>query len=250
MNENKNASGFTLIELLITITIIIVLVGLSFLGYRKYIESAERGRELHAGRALMAGFHAYAADNAGRIIKAMDPKPGEVMDDRGKKVMSQAAKRWPWRLAPYIDYKSDILMVNNLKAAPKDNAMYSYLVTVFPTFGMNGTFVGGKYGTSLAPDHPRNDRGPFCVINITQPIEPSKLIVFATAKMQNAPHRGCFDISAPGIPAVGEIDYRYNNKAIVTYFDGHVELNTPDQLKDMRRWSNLAAIEDNPDWSW
>lgn len=242
------ARGFSLIEILITISLIAILGGVCIAGYKKYIESAEKGRELHAGRALMAGFHAYAADNGGRIIKAMDPKPGKVTDDRGKTVMSHAARRWPWRLAPYIDYNTDILMVNNQKAAPKDNAMYSYLVTVFSTFGMNGTFVGGKYGTPMAPDNPRNNRGSFCVINITQPKEPSRLIVFASAKMQNAPHSGCFDISATGLPAVGEVDYKYGNKAIVAYFDGHVELNNVEQLKDMRRWSNLAAINDDPNW--
>lgn len=249
MKNLKYARGFTLIELLITIAIIIVLTGLGMVGYSKYIESAKRGKEIHAGRVLMAGFHAFTADNGGKIIKAMDPNPGRIVDNKGKPVMSHAAKRWPWRLAPYIDYNVDMIMVNNKKAAPEDNAMYSYLVTVFPTFGMNGTFVGGKYGTSVSPDHPRSRRGNFCVTTIAQPHIPSKLIVFASAKMQNAPHPGCFDISAPGVPAVGEVDYKYNNKAVVAYFDGHVELNDPGQLKDMRRWSNLAAIQDNPDWS-
>jgi prepilin-type N-terminal cleavage/methylation domain-containing protein/prepilin-type processing-associated H-X9-DG protein len=242
------ARGFTLIELLVVIATIGILSAIGIAGYSKYIESANKGREIHAGRVLMAGFHAYSADNSGRIIKAMDPKPGRVVDNNGKTVMSHAARRWPWRLAPYFDYNVDMIMVNNGEAAPKDNAMYSYLVTVFPTFGMNGTFVGGKFGTSMAPDHPRNRRGAFCVTNITQPVEPSKLIVFASAKMQNAPHPGCFDISAPGLGAVGEVDYKYGDKAVVLYFDGHVELNSTDQLKDMRRWSNLAAMQNDPNW--
>jgi len=244
------ARGFSLIELLAVIAIISVLSAIGITGYSKYIESANRSKEIHAGRALMAGFHAYSADNSGKIIKAIDPNPGKVVDNNGKPVMSHAARRWPWRLAPYIDYNVDMIMVNNKDAAPKDNAMYSYLVTVFPTFGMNGTFVGGKFGTSMSPDHPRNSRGAFCVTTIAQPVEPSKLIVFTSAKMQNAPHPGCFDISAPGLGAVGEVDYKYNDKAVVAYFDGHVELNSPDQLKDMRRWSNLAAINNNPNWSW
>jgi prepilin-type N-terminal cleavage/methylation domain-containing protein/prepilin-type processing-associated H-X9-DG protein len=250
MKQKLYARGFSLIELLVTIAIIAVLAAIGLTAYSKFVESAQKGKEIHAGRVLMAGFHAYSADNGGQIIKAVDPKPGKVVDNKGKPVMSHAARRWPWRLAPYIDYNVDMLLVNNQKAAPADDPMYSYLVTVFPTLGMNGTFVGGKFGTGMAPDHPRNKRGQFCVTTIVQPKEPSKLIVFASAKMQGAPHPGCFDVSAEGIGAVGEVDYKYSGKAVVAYFDGHVELNTPDQLKDMRRWSNLAAIQDNANWSW
>lgn len=249
MNFLKCARGFTLIELLTVISITITLAALLFIGYSKLMESADRGKELHAARVLMAGFHAFAADNGGRLIKAMDPKPGKILDNKGKPVMIHAAKRWPWRLAPYIDYNTEILMVNNKAAAPEKDPMYSYLITVFTTFGMNGTFVGGKYDSAISPDHPRNNRGNFCVTTIAQPHKPSQLIVFSSAKMDGAPYPGCFDVCAPGFGAVGEVDFKYSNKAVVAYFDGHVELNDEKQLKDMRRWSNLAAIQDNPDWS-
>ena len=245
----KSARGFSLIELLVVVAIVAILAGLAMVGYSKYVESAKRGKEMHAARVLMAGFHAFAADNAGRIIKAMDNNPGRVLDNKGKPVMSHAAKRWPWRLAPYFDYDVDALLVNNQEAAPIKDPMYSYLVTVFTTLGMNGTFVGGKYGTGLAPDHPRNNKGNFCVTSIAQPHKPSQLIVFAAAKMDGAPAAGCFDVCAPGYGATGEVDFKYGNKAVVAYFDGHVEMNTPEQLKDMRRWSNLAAVQDDPNWS-
>jgi len=250
MRKYQYATGFTLIELLTAVGIIIMLITVGGVGYLKYINTAQKSREIHAGRVLISGVHAYAADNGGRIIKAMDNNPRGVVDDKGRAVMVHAAKRWPWRLAPYIDYNVNMVMVNNQKAAPTNSPMYSYLVTVFPTFGMNGTFVGGKYGTVMAPDHPRNNKGTFCVTSVTHPILPSKLIVFSSAKMQGAAHTGCFDVSAPGVGAVGEVDYKYENKAVVVYFDGHMELNSPDQLKDMRRWSNLAAIADDPNWSW
>ena len=246
----KLSRGFSLIELLVSIAITAVLATLLFLGTKSYLNSAKRAAEINAGKTLISAFQTYAADNGGQIIKAMDPKPGKILDKEGRPVMSHAAKRWPWRLAPYFDYNIDnVLLVNNKEAAPADNAMYSYLVTVFTTLGINGTFVGGKFGTGMAPDHPRNKRGAFCVTTIAQPYAPSKLIVFASGKMQNAPHPGCFDIGPEGVGAVGEVDYKYSDKAVVVYFDGHVELNTKDDLKDMRRWSNPAAIENNSSWS-
>ena len=240
MNLYRKSSGFTLIELLVVIAIIAILASLSVVGYSKYLQFAEKGREAHAARALMAGFHAYAADNAGRIIKAMDPKPGTVLDHKGNAVMSQAARRWPWRLAPYIDYNIDILLVNNKKAAPIDDPMFSYLLTIFTTLGLNGTYVGGKYGTNMDPSNPKviDKYGNFCVTNITQVNKPSKLIVFASAKMDGAPYPGCFDISSPDTAATGTVDYKYNDKAVVAYFDGHVELNSINQLEELTRWKN------------
>jgi prepilin-type N-terminal cleavage/methylation domain-containing protein/prepilin-type processing-associated H-X9-DG protein len=254
MKKNK---AYTLIELLVSITIVSVLTVIMFLGVKSYIKSGQRAAELSAGKTLISAFHAYAADNSGRLLKAMDPNPGRVIDNNGKPIMSHAAKRWPWRLAPYFNYDVKIHLVDNKSKISPDDPMYSYLVTVFPTFGMNGIFVGGKYGTGMAPDNPRavNRFGSFCVTTISQPYTPSKLIVFASAKMQgpvapNLPTTGCFDIAGPGIGAVGEVDYKYSNKAVVVYFDGHVELNSEEELKDMRRWSNLAAIQDNPNWNW
>lgn len=230
--QMKQSRGFTIIELLVSIVITSILATLLFLGVKSYIKSGQRAAEVAAGRTLMSAFHTYAADNGGNVIKALDPNPGEVIDNKGKPVMSHAARRWPWRLAPYFDYNVGVLIVNNKEAAPENDRMFSYLVTVFTTLGMNGTYIGGK-GTNprIAPKH---------IINILQPHKPSELIVFASAKMKGAPHPGCFDVGPNGSGTVGIVDYKYNDKAVVAYFDGHVELNTEEQLKDMRRWSNKS----------
>jgi prepilin-type N-terminal cleavage/methylation domain-containing protein len=242
--------AFSLVELVVTVAIITILCSLSFYGYSKFIDSGKKAAEVSAARNLIAGFHAYAADNGGKILAGIDNKPPRLIDDRGKPVMPQAARRYAWRIAPYIDYNVDkVLLVNNKDAAPKDNGMYSYLVTVFTTFGMNTIYVGGKYGTAMAPDHPRNKNGNFCVTHITQAYNPSKLIVFASATMGNdAPHAGAFEVSLNGTGTVGKVDFKYNDKAVVAHFDGHVKLLDKDDLSDMRRWSNLAAIQDDPNW--
>jgi prepilin-type N-terminal cleavage/methylation domain-containing protein/prepilin-type processing-associated H-X9-DG protein len=252
-------NGFTLIELLVSITITTTLAMLLFLGVKSFIKAGQRAAEISAGKTLISAFHAYAADNNGKLLKAMDPNPGRIVDNTGKPVMSHAARRWPWRVAPYIGYDVNTLMVNNMKNVSIKDPMFSYYVSVFSTLGMNGLFVGGKYGTGMSPDNPRvvSRLGNFCVTTIAQPFKPSILIVFASGKMQGAPVQtpgipltGSFDITGPGIGAVGDVDYKYNDKAVVVYFDGHVELNTKEELRDMRRWSNLAAIQDNPNWNW
>lgn len=244
--------AFTIIELLITIGIIGTLCVLGSVGYLKILESSRKTKEIHAAKVLIVGYHAYAADNGGKLLKVMDPNPGIVLDKQGVPIMSHAGNRWPLRLAPYIEYDESILLVNNAEAAPATSRWRSYLITVFPTLGINGAFVGGKYGTIMDPDHPRlsKSRGNFCVTTITQPVDPSKLIVFASAKMDGINHSGCYDVGMPGFGALGEVEYKYDGQAVVAYFDGHVELNSIDDLKDMRRWSNLAAIQDDPNWSW
>mgnify|MGYP001492408586 CR=1 FL=1 len=52
----------------------------------------------------------------------------------------------------------------------------------------------------------------------------------------------------PSLPpsAYGMVDFRYFNRAATAMFDGHVEPQTPDQLRDMRKWSNFA---NRPDWN-
>lgn len=237
--------AFTLVELLVVIAVLTILCSLAFYGYSNVIKSGQKAAEVGAARNLIAGFHAYAADNNGRILAGMEKNPQGVVDDKGKPVMKHAARRYAWRIAPYIDYNVDsVLLVNNKKAAPKDDPMYSYLVTVFTTLGMNTVYVGGKYGTPQGPDNPRN-KNIDCVTHITQVHKPSKLIVFASATMgEDAPHAGAFEVGLDGAGTVGKVDYKYSNKAVVAKFDGHVELLGKEELGEKSRWSNKAALEE------
>jgi prepilin-type N-terminal cleavage/methylation domain-containing protein len=251
MKRKILSRAFTLVELVVVIAVVTILCSLAFYAYSSVMDSGKKAAEVSAVRSLIAGFHTYSADNNGRVMAGMEAKPPILVDDRGKPVMSHAAKRYAWRIAPYIDFNVDkVLLVNNKEAAPRDNAMYSYLVTVFTTFGMNTIYVGGKYGTSMAPDHPRNKNGNFCVTNIMQPHTPSKLVVFASATMgEDSPHTGAFEVSPDGRGTVGKVDYKYSGKAVVANFDGSVALLGKEELNDMRRWSNLAAMQNDPEWS-
>lgn len=45
----------------------------------------------------------------------------------------------------------------------------------------------------------------------------------------------------------GYVDPRWNNRAVSLMMDGHVDMLTLEQLRDMRRWANKA---DRPDWTY
>ena len=54
----------------------------------------------------------------------------------------------------------------------------------------------------------------------------------------------------PDIPAsLGFVSLEYGGKAIVAHLDGNVRLLDETELRDMRRWSNQAAMYDDPDFS-
>lgn len=252
----KKSTGFTLIEILVTVTVFLILITIGLSVYNNNLDSAKQAKEVHAARALLAGFHAYSVDNNGKVLPGYDNKAKNVKDNNGNDIsFGSAAARYPWRIAPYVDYNIDnIILVNNTKMAPKDDPMYQYLVSVYPSLGMNVYFVGGHYGSSFSPDNPRGRQrfGNLAVTNILQPHTPSKLIVFASVfSTHQGNNVGCWEVDPPSRPmgGLGKVDYRWNNKAVIGYFDGHVELNDKETLMDMRRWSNRAAIQNDPKWS-
>jgi len=47
----------------------------------------------------------------------------------------------------------------------------------------------------------------------------------------------------------GHVDPRWSNKAVAVNLDGRASLLGEAELKDMRRWANQAAEQDDPNWS-
>lgn len=256
MNPRPNTRAFTLIEMLAALAIIAILAGLTWPVLATAKESGLKSAEIAAARKLLAGLHSYAADNNGSVMPGYkDPGANTLKDDNGNVItMAEPRSRYAWRIAPYVDYDVEgTLLVNNAQAAPKHDPMYPYLVSVFTSLGMNITFVGGDFGSGalLRADDPRTVAriGNFCVRNMQQATKPSSLIVFASA-FNTAEGRspGNYRVLPPAMREgdASHIDYRYGGLAVVGCLDGHAELLGPDQMKDMRRWSDLAARADDP----
>lgn len=287
-------SGFTLVELLVALAIIALLVALLLPSLAGVRGSARAARELAAAQQQITAFALYADDHRGEVLPGYapswmvlkDPPPRHandqlvVHDESGSRIFGTEARRFPWRLAPYLSfnfrglYQSDDLL-EQLRARPED---FRYVVSLFPSLGMNVEFVGGSSyaGLGFNPDILRI-YGPFYVTKMHEPRRPDALLVFASARAPDsarphwidAPLSGFYRLDSPILTASagrrwddafdpdtpepginsGFVDFRLHARArraaAAAMFDGHAAPLTFDDLADMRRWCNLAT---SPDW--
>jgi len=262
--------AFTLIELLVVIAIISVLGGVTFTAVASARRSGNQTREVSAGRQLMTAYVRAATDRDGDLLPAY-AADGSATNEAGQTITGPSAQRYPWRLAQYLDRRVFGTLLVNDQARLGQNSKredLDYLVSFAPTFGINGTYVGGNFRGSLAPGGLAEKKfGRFCVTRMTDPVAPARLIVFVSAHytgVDGKPYLGYHTVNAPcetrriwsagrykdGAPAetLGYIHPRYDGRAVAVMFDGHAELLTPAELDDMRRWSNQAAELDRQDF--
>lgn len=248
----KNSHGFTLIELLVTVAIIGLLAGLGNAAYQKASSASRQGVEISAARNLGQALLLYSQDNDGVILPGYldprDPRVAEVRNEKGQPISPpHAAQRYPWRLLPYMNNQvRGGIWVNKLASQIPDSDPYrDYLVSLVPTLGMNMAYVGGDTRNIQAPGR--------CMTRMSRVAQPSKLIAFASGQYEDPNYGkldGYFEVRPPtGNSSTGAgLSTRYNDKAVAVMLDGHAELLGIGELKDMRRWCNEAALQDNPNW--
>lgn len=242
--------GFTMVELLCGLAVIAMLAALVVGALGAAQKSGMKASEIAAGKTLMMGYHLYATENGGSLLPGYISNPGEVQGAHGEPLSGQPASRYPWRLAPYLNYnyKAAFLATKQKIANPGE---LTYMVSLIPSLGVNGVYVGGDESSPMNPFNPRAAAkyGDFCVLRLNQAVKPSQLIVFASAVYSDVrmggKQQGYFRVEYPD----RNVDFRYNNKAVVACLDGHVELLTREEMRDMRRWSNLHAQSDDPNFA-
>jgi len=257
--------------MLVTIGIIAILAVLGTVGYAKAVDQGRMAQEVGAARVLIAAYGLYPQDNAGRLLPAIDKSAGgkgnPVWFEPEKRniTFAEAPHRYPFRLAPYFDYKiNGVILLNGAEKQineifGKSGGMRDYGISMSPAFGLNYQFCGGYVEPSGALSYVSTKEAVTTQFKADHPI-----IVFATAggsPGDDITLKGYFKIDAPigsdspwsgshwseGANAAeyGAVDARYNGRAVCAFLDGSVSLKTIEELRDMRLWSRNAAEANN-----
>lgn len=294
--RTNKQNGFTLIELLVVIAIIALLIGILLPALGGARESARAVKETAGLKQLMLAYTLYADDNGGRLMTGFlsDGHWDELVDSdavpkdlAGTRIGETPGKRYPWRLAPYFDYQFELIyqdprvidvLAENTGAdyASAHDEVMTYVVSLFPSFGLNSYFLGGGAPGDELMWTPQGRRlfGKYYIDRLTQAHQPSSLMTFATARETAEAAaisgygivEGYYSIKPPYLyetsgrqwedtylgspeqPGInsGHVSMRYKNKAIAGMLDGHAEQLDWDEMQDMRRWANDAT---DPDWT-
>jgi len=264
--------GFTLIEMLVVIAIITLLSSLLVPAVSGARQKALRLQEMNAGRSCGQAYMLYATDHSGRLMPGYAEEPAE--DAEGNQLKNPVNARYPWRLAPYLNYNiGGVFLIQGDQARKKNESLesYQYRVSISPALGINLFYVGGDYsgksGQGLKPISAHEQvYGQFCVTRIEQAHSPSNLIVFASARktISGRNEIGYFQITSPNFTrsrwsskwdselaanSFGFVDLRWDNQAVTVMLDGSVKMMNEEDLRDMRHWSNQAEKANDPDWT-
>ena len=267
-------TGFTLVELLVVVAIVVIVIGLLFPAIGSVRNRAAQAREMTVARNLMAAWTSYATENAGAIL------PGyrnglPAFDQNGGPIAGQtigvAAARYPWRLAPYLGFNFRALYLDEnlgtLEALEQtDYSNYLYQTSVFPSLGINATWVGGDENQGGFNSAFQNAYGKFYISRLTEARNTARVIVFASPRgvdpdpsSGSVLTQGYFRVRSPFFTAsqwaarydendpasCGQVASRHGNRTIVAMIDGHAESKQVEELRDMRLWCDRA---DAPDW--
>ncbi len=279
-------AGFTLIELLLVIAVIGLLVSLLIPAAAKCTLLSRQARELSAGQQLMTALTLYSDDYRGQILPgyakaAWVNGPMEVRDIEGTRLTNEVAQRYPWRIAPYMNYElrglyNNANFLKDLRNRTEEigvaGADVSYVVSLFPSLGMNAAFIGGS---DLLQEFDRSFQRVFGRVHIErfdQMTRPSGVAAFFSARAEEqialptiGRPDGFFRVDPPVFGAAqgvrwdtaydaraaspgnnsGFVSLRHGGKAVAAHMDGHADVLGWDQVRDMRRWADQA---DGPDW--
>jgi hypothetical protein len=261
-------------ELLVVIAILAVLAGLLLPALRGTRSSASKAIELSAARQLMLAYAAYAYDHRGALLPGFAPGlPAEnaAGEDISGLEVGLVAARYPWRLAPWLDYDLRGLIADRelREQIAQDQTYHENWVSVLPSLGINASFIGGDFDTDgLGSDQLQRVFGRVHLARLSEARHPARLLVFASARIDQ---QTLATIPLPGgreivegyhtieppyliervwtpryqpdgpVESFGYVSLRHHHRrAAIGFFDGHTGTLDEGEIQDMRYWSDQA----------
>lgn len=210
-HTRHSSRGLTLIELLVVITIIIAIAALSISGTVRMREQAHKVNSVRNISKLQVANTSYAADHNGNYV------PLYANDDQGKRIGF-----WYQNQDYIANLIGDVLDANGERARsvppssldPKvHRAKKGFHHSIAASYGMNDNGIAGVHGPNAAPAH-----------NLGRVSNPSESMAFATATDYRISYGSRFKWKGvDSKTSDGALAYRYNDKALIVYFDGHVD---------------------------
>ncbi len=253
-----SSRGFTLIELLVVVSIIAVLAGIAMPVMASVRRKSRESVEINSARQIMTAYIARAADNDGELLLGYQAG-ASVSFPNGDTGSGPEAERYPWRLAPYLQWNSDLYMINDLKTSvqgkDRSSSDYRYTVSLAPALGLNTYCVGGYQTASSLMAQSEVAR---TLAQIQRPLVTfiSSRTKTAASGSQSADLAGSFYVRPPVFAGLkwtagkydstrasldyGNVDFRHNKRAVTAFTDGSVQLMTIDDLRDSRLWARNA----------
>lgn len=238
MKHKTRRSGFTLVELLVTITIIIVLASLGFVG----MKIAKRAADKAASMARMKGLgHAnaiYAMDHAGKYV------PVYAFDEN-----QQATVQWHYNATFLEGLVGDTKFLENpevhegVDGLPEDvldpivvKAKKRFWSRISASYGYNDSNMpGGGWG----------EKGTSRSWSTSSMMSPDRTCQFITATDWIAKYSGRLiweTKPVEGKTEDGKLAFRHNNNALATFYDGHVETISTDRIKDIDKRGGVNNV--------
>lgn len=214
--RTSSRRALTFIDVVVSLSVLAVLGAVLVPALNRTADLTREQRENASAKTLSRALASYAADNADRLVLAgpnwawVHPSPGATnlmlpQDpyDATRRMEGNTAKTYVGHLAsggriPLAEIQVDPVTAANFNARPRNpmstgpSGISNYAATSaqaatvwHPTFGYNGVFLGGSFrhgGLSDPNSSGNGNTGVFYLQRMSQAVNPSRLIAFATAR--------------------------------------------------------------------